>query len=211
MSGKPQFDEPAVIAAALDVFWRHGYTGASINQLTEATGLSRSSLYQRFQDKDGLFQEALSAYIERVLQRAHAVKAATARERLEALLREFLPRDGRGKRPPGCLLARSCSELVDIPAAGQAMVTDGLRRQRAMLDELLRDAIAAGELAPEADVPALAWYYLGVLQAILNLPQAGATAAELRGVVDAAMAAWPRNAPAGRASAGGPHGHVPMT
>jgi AcrR family transcriptional regulator len=197
MSGKPQFDEPAVIAAALDVFWRHGYAGASINQLTEATGLSRSSLYQRFQDKDGLFQEALSAYIERVLQRALAVRAATPRDRLDALLREFLPREGRGKRPPGCLLARSGSELVDIPAAGRALVIDGLRRQRAMLEDLLREAIAQRQLAPDANVPELAWYYLGVLQAILNLPQAGATAAELRGVVDAAMAAWPRSAPAG--------------
>jgi AcrR family transcriptional regulator len=195
MSGKPQFDEPAVIAAALDVFWRHGYAGTSISQLTEATGLSRSSLYQRFGDKDGLFQEALSAYVERVLQRAGAVRAATPRERLEALLREFLPSDSRAGRPPGCLLARSGSELVDIPPAGQALVIDGLKRQRAMLEDLLREAIAQRQLAPHADVAALSWHYLGVLQAILNLPQAGATAAELGGVVDAAMAAWPRRTP----------------
>ena len=62
MSGKPQFDEAAVIAAAIGVFRRHGYAAASISDLTEATGLSRSSLYQRFRDKDGLFQEALAAY-----------------------------------------------------------------------------------------------------------------------------------------------------
>ena len=61
MTGKPKFDEAAVIAAAAGVFWRHGYTAASVNDLTEATGLSRSSLYQRFGDKDGLFREALAA------------------------------------------------------------------------------------------------------------------------------------------------------
>ena len=196
MSGKPQFDEPTVIAAALDVFWRHGYAGTSISQLTEATGLSRSSLYQRFGDKDGLFQEALSAYIDRVMQRALAVRAATPRDRLEALLREFLPREGRSRKPPGCLLARSGSELVDIPAAGQALVVDGLRRQRAMLEDLLREAVAQRQLAPDTNIAALSWHYLGVLQAILNLPQAGATAAELGGVVDAAMTAWPRRTPA---------------
>ena len=191
MPGKPQFDEPAVIAAALDVFWRHGYTGASINQLTEATGLSRSSLYQRFQDKDGLFQEALSAYIERLLHRAGAVRADTARGRMQALLREFLPPEGRSRKPPGCLLARSCSELVDLPAAGQSLVVAGLKRQRTMLEELLREAIANGELPPDADAVALSWYYLGVLQSLLNLPAAGATAAQLRGVAEAAMRAWP--------------------
>ncbi len=191
MSGKPQFDEPAVIAAALDVFWRHGYTGASIHQLTTATGLSRSSLYQRFQDKDGLFQAALTAYIERVLQRAGAVRADTARGRLQALLREFLPPEGRSRKPPGCLLARSGAELVDLPAAGQSLVIAGLQRQRTMLEALLQEAIGDGELPPDTDVVALSWYYLGVLQSILNLPAAGATAAQLRGVVEAAMAAWP--------------------
>ncbi len=191
MSGKPQFDEPAVIAAALEVFWRHGYTGASIAQLTEATGLSRSSLYQRFGDKDGLFQEALSAYIDRLMQRAGAIEADSPRARLEAVLRDFLPRDARSRRPPGCLLARSCSELVDLPAAGQGLVNSGLKRQRELLEAMLREAVARGELAADADVSALSWYYLGVAQSLLNLPQAGASPAELHGVVDAAMAAWP--------------------
>ena len=202
MSGKPQFDEPAVIAAALDVFWRHGYAGASINQLTEATGLSRSSLYQRFQDKDGLFQEALAAYIERVLHRASAVRADTARARLQALLREFIPADGgRSRKPSGCLLARSCSELVDLPAAGQSLVLAGLKRQRTMIEELVREGMTNGELPPDSDAGALSWYYLGVLQSLLNLSPAGATAAQLRGVVEAAMRAWPEAVAANGGSA----------
>ena len=194
MSGKPQFDEAAVIDAALDVFWRHGYAGTSISQLTSATGLSRSSLYQRFKDKDGLFQEALASYVKRVLQRAQSVHADTARGRLEALLREFLPRDGRSKRPPGCLLARSCSELVDLPTAAKAMVIDGLTQQRGMLRDLLAAAVALGELAADTDIDALSWHYLGVLQSLLNLPAAGATPFELRAVVDLAMATWPQGA-----------------
>ncbi|WP_164711243.1 TetR/AcrR family transcriptional regulator, partial [Pseudomonas viridiflava] len=62
MSGKPQYDESAVLKAATGVSWRHGYANASVSDLTEATGLSRSSLYQRFQDKDGLFNESLQLY-----------------------------------------------------------------------------------------------------------------------------------------------------
>ena len=112
MSGKPQFDEAAVIAAAMGVFWRHGYAAASISDLTEATGLSRSSLYQRFRDKDGLFQEALAAYTERVVRRMNAAKADTARGRLEALLRAYLP-DG-SSRPAGCLITRSCAEISEL-------------------------------------------------------------------------------------------------
>ena len=69
MSGKPQFDDGAVINSAMEVFWRHGYAASSIDELTTAMGLSRSSLYKRFRDKDGLFQEVLSIYARRVLKR----------------------------------------------------------------------------------------------------------------------------------------------
>ena len=131
MSGKPQFDEAAVIAAAMGVFWRHGFAAASISDLTEATGLSRSSLYQRFHDKDGLFQEALAAYTERVLRRMNAAKADTARGRLEALLRAYLP-DG-SSRPAGCLIARSCAEIPELSAQGQAAALAGARREREIL------------------------------------------------------------------------------
>lgn len=63
---------------------------ASIGDLTEATGISRSSLYQRFGDKDGLFREALAVYTQRVLDYMKAANSGTARGRLEALLHAFI-------------------------------------------------------------------------------------------------------------------------
>jgi AcrR family transcriptional regulator len=189
MSGKPQYDEGAVIDAAVDAFWRHGYAATSINVLTEATGLSRSSLYQRFQDKDGLFQIALATYTDRVLRRMKSSEGDSARARLEALLRGLLPMGSR--RPPGCLLARSCAELVDLPAAGQKAALSGMSQQRDLLEDLLRVAITVGELPAGADVAALAWHFLGVMQAILSLPQAGASRGELNRMITVAMLAWP--------------------
>jgi TetR/AcrR family transcriptional regulator, copper-responsive repressor len=189
MSGKPQFDEAAVIAAAMGVFWRHGYAAASISDLTAATGLSRSSLYQRFGDKDGLFQEALAAYTERVVRRMNAAKADSARGRLEALLRAYLP--GGSPRPPGCLIARSCAEISDLSAEGQALALAGARREHEVLTALLRDGVAAGELAKNADIEAMAWHYLAVLQAVLNFPQAGADPSALDRMIAVAMSAWP--------------------
>jgi TetR/AcrR family transcriptional regulator, copper-responsive repressor len=189
MSGKPQFDEAAVIAAAMGVFWRHGYSAASISDLTTATGLSRSSLYQRFGDKDGLFQEALAAYTERVVRRMNAAKADTARGRLEALLRAYLP--GGSPRPPGCLIARSCAEISDLSAEGQALALAGARREHEVLTALLRDGVAAGELAKDADIDAMAWHYLAVLHAVLNFPQAGADPSALDRMIAVAMSAWP--------------------
>jgi AcrR family transcriptional regulator len=191
MSGKPQFDDDAVINSAMDVFWRHGYSATSIDELATAMGLSRSSMYKRFRDKDGLFQEVLSTYAERVLRRMRAVRGDTKRQQLEALLHEFLPRAGKTGRPTGCMLARSCTEMADLPPASQSVAQQGLAGQRAILSEILREAVASGELTAATDIEGLAWHYLGVLQAIKNLPQAGATPGELRRVVELAMLAWP--------------------
>lgn len=191
MSGKPQFDDSAVITAAMEVFWRHGYAASSIDQLTAATGLSRSSMYKRFRDKDGLFQEVLSTYAQRVLKRMQAIQAGTKRQQLEALFHEFLPSDGKTARPAGCMLARSCAEMADLPPASQAVARDGLMRQRAIISGILREAIASGELAPASDIDGLSWHFLGVLHAMMNLPQAGATSGELRRAVELAMLAWP--------------------
>jgi AcrR family transcriptional regulator len=191
LSGKPQYDESAVVNAAMEVFWRHGYAAASINDLTAATGLSRSSLYQRFQDKDGLFRETLSSYTERVLRRMNAVGAATSRGRLQALLSEFLPKQGKSKRPAGCMLTRCCAEMADLSEAGRSAALAGLAQQRAVFEIILRDAFSSGELAQDADIEGLAWHFLGTLQAILNLPQAGASPEALRRLIEVAMSVWP--------------------
>ncbi|WP_186116956.1 TetR/AcrR family transcriptional regulator [Burkholderia gladioli] len=190
MSGKPQYDEAVVIDAAIQVFWRHGYAAASISDLTEATGLSRSSLYQRFRDKDGLFQVALATYTERVLRRMNSAEGGTAREKLQTLLRGMLP-VASPQRPPGCLLTRSCAERVDLPPAGQEAALDGVRRQREVLVDWLNEAVAGGELPAEADVEALAWHFLGVCQAVLGLPQAGAGREVLERMIEVAMGGWP--------------------
>lgn len=188
MSGKPQFDEVAVIAAAIEVFWRNGYAAAAISDLTEATGLSRSSLYQRFQDKDGLFREALAAYTQRVLRRMTSAKADTARGRLRALLHAFLP---DRSRPVGCLIGRSCAEISALSKAGQVATLAAAARQRDVLAGLLREGVVAGELAEDTDIDAMAWYYLGVLQAVLNFPQAGGDPSMLDRMIDVAMSVWP--------------------
>jgi TetR/AcrR family transcriptional regulator, copper-responsive repressor len=192
VTGKPQFDEAAVIAAAVQVFWRHGYAAASISDLTEATGLSRSSLYQRFRDKDGLFQEALAAYLDRVLRRMEAAEGETARARLDALLRGFVLRPS-ADRPAGCLIARSCAELAELSPEGRRAASTAAARQREVLAKLLQEAKVKGELAEDTDVEAMSWHYLGVLQAALNLPQAGADSDAINRMIDVAMSAWPKS------------------
>ncbi|NSZ66544.1 TetR/AcrR family transcriptional regulator [Agrobacterium tumefaciens] len=192
MSGKQQFDDIVVIDNAMKVFWRRGYAAASIDELTTAMGLSRSSLYKRFRDKEGLFHEVLATYNDRVLRRMAGIEAETRRLQIEALLLEFIPNAIENDKPNGCMLVKACVEIAELPPSGKAAALDGTQRQRVILRSILNAALVNGELSSSADVEALAWHFLGVLQAIMNLPQIGATVSDLTRMVASAMLAWPR-------------------
>lgn len=72
--------------------------------------------------------------------------------------------------------------------------TSATIRAAILTSRLLNAAVANGELSSSADVEALVWHFLGVLQAIMNLPQVGANVYELRRMVGSAMLLWPRAA-----------------
>src|SRR5271155_2967352 len=88
-AGRPrEFDRDLALDAAMRVFWRHGFEGASLTALTTAMGISRPSLYAAFGDKAGLFREAVVRYGAgpgRYVRRA--LGQPTAREAAETLLR----------------------------------------------------------------------------------------------------------------------------
>ncbi len=102
-------DQEIALDAAIAVFRKHGFVGASIRMLVEATGRSRSSLYNEFGDKDGLFTAALSHYIEAHLNL----------ENVDSAVGDELP----------CLLTRSCHELADLPAKATERVLATLEQQ----------------------------------------------------------------------------------
>jgi AcrR family transcriptional regulator len=192
MSGKSQYDESTVINAAVGVFWRHGFAMASISDLTEATGLSRSSIYQRFGDKDGLFNESLERYVDRVIIRMESTRKTSAKASVEALLRDFFPKSPDAARPSGCLLSRSCVEKADLSTIAQAAVNNGVSRQYNVFLDILKSGVSQGEIGQHVNLEALAWYYFNILQGVVNLPPAGASIEALSHFVEIAMFAWPK-------------------
>ena len=62
------FERDVVVRAARMLFWRVGYDGASIPELEKATGLSRSSLYNSFGSKRGLFDAAVQSYLDELIR-----------------------------------------------------------------------------------------------------------------------------------------------
>ena len=104
-SGRPRgFDTDEALERAVEVFWRQGYEGASVNDLTEAMGINKPSLYAAFGSKEELFRKAVARYAEKDMGYARdAFAQPTAYEVVATLLRENAVAVTRTDRPAGCL------------------------------------------------------------------------------------------------------------
>lgn len=194
--GRPRaFDRDQALEQAMDVFWRHGYEGASLAELTKAMGINPPSLYAAFGNKEGLFRAVLDHYgALRGGFMAEVLAAPTARETAMRFLlgTAELAAAGAGK-PGGCLVLQSgltCS-------AGGGAVADDLAGRRGETECLLKSrferARGEGDLPSGAEPAALARYLTAVTQGMAVQAAGGATAAELRPVAEMALRAWPGN------------------
>jgi AcrR family transcriptional regulator len=193
--GRPRaFDPYTALDRALDVFWRQGYDGATVADLTSAMGINPPSLYAAFGSKEDLFRKAVARYAEeydRLIREALAGR--TAREGIAALLKKLAERLSDRTKPAGCLLVQG------IAGSGEhaQCLRDDLNARRAaeerMILERLKRAKAEGELATSADPAALAGYIAAIMQGMAVQASGGANRAELRRIADMAMRAFPRH------------------
>jgi len=175
----------------MQVFWSHGYAGTSIQQLVDATGINRASLYTTFGDKERLFLAALDHYVAEVsaVRVARLREATSARAGLEQYFDDlvtFGAGDGRGL---GCLLTNAAVELAPHDPGVAARLQASFGRVERALEETIRRGQAAGELDPARDPKALAAFLVTVIQGLRVLMRARAAEDQLRAVVKTALAA----------------------
>ncbi|GAA4386373.1 TetR/AcrR family transcriptional regulator [Actinomadura verrucosospora] len=107
--GRPRsFDADAALDRALEVFWRHGYEGTSLTDLTAAMGINKPSLYAAFGNKEELFAKVLARYLGGPgAYTADALDAPTGREVVERLIRGAVKLTAGEHTPHGCLCVNS--------------------------------------------------------------------------------------------------------
>ena len=183
------FDEPGVTRQAREAFHDHGYAATSVQHLTAATGLSRSSLYGAFGDKHGLFLRSFSQYCDdnaASIVDELAGDHRDARDRLERHRRSKVA-DPEGSRR-GCLLAKATAELAGEDEDVSRTATDFYAIYERALADCVRGAQAAGDLRADLDAAATGAMLLAVLRGVESLGRAGMPAAGLQGVVDTTLA-----------------------
>jgi AcrR family transcriptional regulator len=191
--GRPrEFDVEKALDRALKVFWRKGYEGTSLADLTAAMGINRPSLYAAFGNKESLFRKALDRYAEGPAAFVReALAAPTSRGVVERLLRGAVEAQTDSRNPRGCLLvngALSCGDEAE-PIRRELVA----RRKKA--DDALRArferAVAEGDLPADADAGDLARYVVTVVRGMAVQAASGATREELQRVADMVLRNWP--------------------
>jgi AcrR family transcriptional regulator len=192
-AGRPRgFCTEKALDSAMQVFWRKGYEGTSMVDLTDAIGINSPSLYAAFGSKEGLFRAVLERYdARRRTFMENLLAAPTAHEVAERFLHGVadFASDTGGKNPPGCLLLQSGL------SCGDSIIPDELARHRAEKEAALRErferAVHEGDLPRTASPATLARYLSAMANGISIQAASGASVKQLHEVASLALAAWP--------------------
>jgi TetR/AcrR family transcriptional repressor of nem operon len=191
MSGVKQFDTNEVLDRAMAVFWERGYEATSIQDLVEATGLNRGSLYATFSDKKQLFLAVLAHYVSRVGGPMMAELAASdPRQAIERMFGAILRRTSDPTSPRGCLITNTA---LECPGSGDDIsrtIAACVGQQEALVYQVLLGAQVTGALPQAHDCRALARFFVGVAQSLNVVHKAMADPGVLQDIVRVAMQVW---------------------
>ncbi|PWI41370.1 TetR/AcrR family transcriptional regulator [Streptomyces sp. ICBB 8177] len=190
MAGKKQFDMDTALDAAMIQFWRDGYADTSLDDLSRATGLNRSSIYSSLGDKDTLFLRCLDLYAARYGEKYDAALSGAASDPVAAVRAFFgvtLERIADPELPDGCLIAQSAMAIPVLSPAVAAHAKQALGFQYLRL----RAALKAGRLTDE-EAEAFAVHTAAVNQSLAVMSRAGASPAQLLAVVGVTLDALSR-------------------
>jgi TetR/AcrR family transcriptional repressor of nem operon len=163
-----EFDNNTALDAAIEVFRRQGYEAASVQDLLDAMGINRGSLYDSFGNKHSLFLAALDRYDQRRYEEVCAVlkryDGDTVVTLFERYYRQIIGLAIPSHRDPfGCLMTNSSMALASSDPAIATRATRNWARMECVLLEALMEARRHGEIqGDERRLRSLARYLLGV-------------------------------------------------
>ena len=191
--GRPRtFDIDDAVEKAMHLFWKKGYHGTTIPDLTEAIGINRPSLYAAFGDKEGLFKLALDRYRQDPASYVNrALEKPTARKAFQSLLYGVVDLLTDKRNPGGCLFV--CGALAGGEASATVLTEMKKRRIEGERDIRIRfqDAVANGDLPPTANAATLARFAATQMWGLSILAMNGSKKKELLAVADVAIRAFP--------------------
>ncbi|MGY0387131.1 TetR/AcrR family transcriptional regulator [Nocardioides sp. WG-D5] len=192
-AGRPRsFDIDETLDVAMRLFWRDGYEGVSLSDLTEAMGINRRSLYAAYGNKETLFTLATQRYLEGPGSFvAEALEESTAYGVAARLLHGCADAYTSPGSPRGCLLVQSALACSPDDEGVRRLLAGHREAGVAALEDRLVRARDDGDLGENADPHALARMLTAIGQGISVQATGGASRTELHELADQALRVWP--------------------
>lgn len=189
MARPREFDEDAVLDAAIQCFWNRGYEATSMKDLVGRAGISVASLYNAYGDKRALFRAALDTYVESSIgERIRRCEAAPPRQAIEAFFGEIVTRSLTDGDQKGCMIVNSALEMAPHDEEFRQVVADALGRIEGFFTRCIEAGQAHGTISRSLAAEALAQHFLAVLMGIRVLARARPERALLEGIAGSAIA-----------------------
>jgi len=189
MARPREFDEGAVLDAAVQCFWSGGYEATSVKDLVDKTGITAASLYNAYGDKRELFRTALDRYVEgTIAARIRRCEGLSPREAIGAFFDEILSRSLNDREHKGCMLVNSALELAPHDSEFQKIIAGVLNRLESFFLGCIEAGQATGAITRAMPAQTLARHLLGVLIGVRVLARVRPERALLKGVIAPALA-----------------------
>jgi AcrR family transcriptional regulator len=192
-AGRPRsFDTDKALDRAMHVFWRKGYDGTSLSDLTRAMRINAPSLYAAFGNKAALFGKVIDRYVAgpgRFIPKA--LEAPTARAVVAQLFKGVVGLQVAKNHPGGCLLVQGAVSAGDKMSRVRREVTARLAMCEGAIRKRLERAKSEGDLPKHANPADLARFVMAVLDGIAVAGATGASRKQLQTIAEVALRAWP--------------------
>ncbi|WP_306338269.1 TetR/AcrR family transcriptional regulator [Streptomyces sp. KL118A] len=193
MARPRSFDEERALDAAMHAFWANGYEATSTQDLCDATGLGRSSIYNTFTSKHDLFRRALTRYMDSMNANQLAILEdveRSATERVRALFDRVIDGEFEQRRDGhsiGCLTVNTTVELAGRDPEAAGMLERDLDTRITALRTVIRTGQQSGDITSRRDADTLARYLNAVIGGMRVSAQGGADRATLQAIAETAM------------------------
>lgn len=189
MARPREFDEEAVLDAAMRCFWAQGYGSTSVKDLIEKTGLTAASLYNAYGDKRAMYRTALDHYIEiSIGARIRRSEALAPRKALRSFFDDILSRSLDDREQKGCMIVNSALEMAPHDQEFRNTIVEALERLESFFLDCVERGRADGSITSSRPASDLAHHLLGVLMGVRVLARVRPERPLLEGVIDTALA-----------------------
>jgi len=186
-----EFDVDQALERALGVFWKKGYEAASMQDLVDAMGIQRASLYATFGDKHSLYLQALVSYQQRGIEdlARELATGESPRQALVDVLQRVATQSCGTSGKKGCFCVNATVEVAPHDRDVQKVLSRHSDQVEALLADTVRRAQRLGQVDEQADADELATFLFGLIMAMNVLGKQRASAERLQALAGRGAAA----------------------